>query len=147
MTFVPKEPGSGVWPKLEGTWDSVRNGLAMVVSGLIASLILSVWIRRFLPKVPYFNRLILTTTTGNIHESDDARREVHLAEYRPVPGAIGETMSELKPGGSAKFYDPITGEQRVFSVSSDVGYIPHGTKIAVRSNGDNRIVVRPVVSA
>ncbi len=66
-------------------------------------------------------------------------------DYRPVVGAIGETMSELKPGGSATFYDPITGDQRVFSVLSDVGYIPPGTRIAVRNNGDNRIVVRPIV--
>jgi membrane-bound serine protease (ClpP class) len=148
MTFVPKEPGTGVWPKLEGTWDSIRNGLAMVVTALACSMVLSMWLRRHLPKIPYFNRLILTTTTGNLGDETSPRHDshVHLADYRPIPGAIGEALSELKPGGNAKFLDPITGEQRVFSVVSDVGYVASGTRLAVRSNGDNRIVVRPVAN-
>jgi hypothetical protein len=31
-------------------------------------------------------------------------------------------------------------------VISDVGYIARGTRIAVRNNSDNRIVVRPMVA-
>ena len=147
MTFVGREPaGPGFWPKLEGTWTNVRNGVAMVAIALICSMLLALWLRRHLPKLPYLRRLILTTTTGNLNELATTPRAADAPRAdKPAVGAIGEAMSELKPGGSATFYDPITGDQRVFSVLSDVGYIPRGTKIAVRSTDDNRVVVRPIV--
>jgi membrane-bound serine protease (ClpP class) len=148
MTFVGKEPaGPGFLPQLEGTWTNVRNGLAMVTTALVCSMLLSMWLRRNFTRLPYLRRLILTTTTGNLDPVDTASRRPHdsLSDYRPVVGAIGEALSELKPGGSAAFFDPITGQQRVFSVLSDVGYVPRGTRIAVRNNGDNKVVVRPVV--
>jgi membrane-bound serine protease (ClpP class) len=148
MTFVGKEPaGPGVLPQLEGTWTNIRSGLAMVTSALLASMLLSMWLRKNLTRLPYLNRLILTTTTGNLSDTDLSQPSMvdRGGDYRPVVGAIGETLSELKPGGSASFHDPITGQPRVYSVLSDVGYVPPGTRIAVRNNGDNRIVVRPVV--
>ncbi|MDB5876145.1 MAG: hypothetical protein JWQ07_5587 [Ramlibacter sp.] len=147
MTFVGKEPaGPGFLPQLEGTWVNIRNGLAMVTTALICSMLLSMWLRRNFTRLPYLRRLILTTTTGNLDPADVARRQQEsLSDYRPVVGAIGEALSELKPGGNAAFYDPITGQRRVFPVLSDVGYVPPGTRIAVRNNGDNRVVVRPVV--
>jgi membrane-bound serine protease (ClpP class) len=146
MTFVGREPaGPGFWPQLAGTWVNVRNGIAMVVTAMICSIALSAWLRRYLPSLPYFNRLILTATTGNVDDVAGMARVAAGVEYRPVVGAIGEALSELKPGGSATFADPITGGPRVFSVISEVGYVPRGTRLAVRSTGDNRIVVRPVV--
>jgi membrane-bound serine protease (ClpP class) len=149
MTFVGKEPaGPGFLPRFEGTWINIRNGLAMVTSALIVSLVLSMWLRRNLPRLPYLNRLILTTTTGNITSADalaPATSDRGGSDYRPVVGAIGEAVSELKPGGSAWFHDPVTGDKRLFSVLSDVGFVSPGTRIAVRNNSDNRIVVRPVV--
>jgi membrane-bound serine protease (ClpP class) len=147
MTFVGSEPaGPGVLPKLEGSWTNLRTGLAAVTSALIASIFLSMWLRRYLPKLPYLNRLILTATTGNVG-ADELSGPISgpLADFRPVIGAMGQTQSELKPGGLAAFIDPITGEARNFSVLSDLGYIPPGTKVAVRSTSDNRILVRPVI--
>ena len=149
LTFAGREPaGPGFWPQLEGTWVNVRNGVAMVVSALICSMALSAWLRRYLPTMPYFNRLILTATTGNMDEVAAAAPE-RVADVRdddrPLVGAIGEALSELKPGGSATFIDPMTGVRRVVSVLSDVGYVARGTRVAVRSTADNRVVVRPVV--
>jgi len=73
------------------------------------------------------------------------QRAPDVQDDRPLVGAIGETISELKPGGSATFIDPMTGVRRVVSVLSDVGYVARGTRVAVRSTADNRVVVRPVV--
>jgi membrane-bound serine protease (ClpP class) len=149
LTFVGREPaGPGFWPELAGTWVNVRNGIAMVVSALLCSMVLSAWLRRYLPSMPYFSRLILTATTGNIADNVAATQRVADApqDDRPIIGAIGEALSELKPGGSALFIDPLTGARRIYSVLSDVGYVARGTKLAVRTTGDNRIVVRPVVA-
>jgi membrane-bound serine protease (ClpP class) len=149
LTFVGREPaGPGFWPELAGTWVNIRNGLAMVVTALLCSMVLSAWLRRYLPSMPYFNRLILTATTGNIDDTAAAPRalDAAAADDRPIVGAIGEALSELKPGGSAVFVDPNTGARRIYSVLSDVGYVARGTRLAVRTTGDNRIVVRPVVA-
>ena len=145
MTFAGGEPaGPGVLPQLAGTWTNIRNGLAMVATALICSMVLSMWLRKHLPKLPYFKRLILTATTGNLDQpaafssSNDA-----LSSFRPIVGALGEALSELKPGGSATFYDSAIADVRVFSVISGAGYIPQGSKVVVLDNRDNRIIVRP----
>jgi len=149
MTFVGKEPaGPGVMPQLEGTWSNIRNGLAMVATAMLASMILSMWFRRFLPKLPYFNRLILTATTGNLDQHSASAIPAQISSgFRPIVGALGEALSELKPGGSATFYDSAIADVRVFSVISGAGYIPKGSKIVVLDNRDNRIIVRPEVNA
>ena len=146
MTFVGREPaGPGFMPKLEGTWVNVRNGLAMVTTALFVSMLLSLWLRRNLPKLPYLNRLILTATSGNVTASDIVSRPA-TDDYRPAVGAVGQAYSELKPGGSAIFVHPVTGDKVTLSVVSDVGYVARGTPVTVRSDGDNRLVVRPIVT-
>lgn len=144
MTFVGKEPaGPGVLPQLEGTWMNIRNGLAMVATALVSSLVLSMWFRRFLPKLPYFNRLILTTTTGNLDTPvATSIPAVASSSFRPIVGALGEALNDLKPGGTATFYDSAIADVRVFSVISGAGYIPRGSKVVVLDNRDNRIIVR-----
>ncbi len=144
MTFVGKEPaGTGILPQLEGTWMNIRNGLAMVAMALMSSLVLSMWFRRFLPKLPYFNRLILTTTTGNLDTPvATSIPAVASSSFRPIVGALGEALNDLKPGGTATFYDSAIADVRVFSVISGAGYIPRGSKVVVLDNRDNRIIVR-----
>jgi len=144
MTFVGKEPaGPGVLPQLEGTWMNIRNGLAMVATALVSSLVLSMWFRRFLPKLPYFNRLILTATTGNLDTPvATSIPAVASSSFRPIVGALGEALNDLKPGGTATFYDSAIADVRVFSVISGAGYIPRGSKVVVLDNRDNRIIVR-----
>jgi membrane-bound serine protease (ClpP class) len=141
MTFVGTEPTPGFWPRLDDTWAAAQRGLMYVTSALAVSIVLAVYLGKFLPKVPYFNRLILSTTAGDVPPPTEST----LPGYRPVVGAIGEALHDLKPGGSASFFDPMTGQTRAFSVVSDVGYVKRGTKLAVQSNADNRVVVRPVV--
>lgn len=145
MTFVGKEPGSdGVMPTMEQTWASVRTGLASVVGAMACTIVLAVWLRKMLPRMPYFGRLILTTVsggdapvTGSITTSrhEDGR-------FIPVVGAVGQAVSELRPGGSASFYDSSIADARVLSVISATGYIEAGSKVAVLENTDNRILVR-----
>src|SRR5581483_7653616 len=59
MTFVGNAPGlPGLW-QLPQVREGVRNGVIVVVTGLIVTAIFGSMIRRFLPKVPFFRRLIL----------------------------------------------------------------------------------------
>jgi len=66
MTFAGTEPSpAGFVPSLRGTWTNIGHGLVTVTVGLICSIALWFWLQKYLPKLPYLNRLILTTTTGD----------------------------------------------------------------------------------
>jgi hypothetical protein len=112
------------------------------------SLFLWVWLNRFLPKLPYFNRLILTATSGGPpipqptgRTNGTSIRLVQPAKW-PVVGAAGKTVSELKPGGTAEFFDDTILDSRIITVQSDSGWVGPGVNVSVRAVDGNRIVVR-----
>jgi membrane-bound serine protease (ClpP class) len=143
MTFVGKEPaGPGVFPQLPGSWVNLRTGLTAVIVAMIGSIFVSMWLRKYLPKLPYFNRLILTTTTGNLDAGAAQLGGAAEWTFQPIVGALGEAVTDLRPGGTASFYDPAIADVRVFSVISGTGYVHRGSKIVILENKDNRIIVR-----
>jgi membrane-bound serine protease (ClpP class) len=153
MTFVPKEPGGapGVWPDMNSTWLALERGLAVVAAGLGCSVLLWLWMNRYLPKIPYFRRLILTNVSGGGRvDSEGAPLEGKKSVAPPAPagwpeiGSVGLAVTELKPGGKAEFYDQAIADRRVTSVISESGFVPQGSKIIVRAVGDNSVFVRPV---
>lgn len=140
LTFVGKEPSAPGWlPNMHQTWAGVETGLLVVIGGMICSLILSMWLRKYLPAIPYFNRLILTETSGG-----GVALAPHLIkpDSWPFVGTIGEAVSELKPGGSARF--PFADDSRNTSVVSSSGFVPPGSRIEVQEVHGSRIVVRQV---
>ena len=140
MTFVAKEPpGPGWLPNMQQTWTDLRTGLLVVVGGLLCSMFLSAWLRRYLPSIPYFKRLVLTETTGN---RLPAGRGTPPPDAWPFVGSVGEAVSELKPGGSARF--PFADDTRTTSVVSASGFVSPGSKIAVQEVRGSRVVVRQI---
>jgi membrane-bound serine protease (ClpP class) len=146
LTFVGGEPGgSRVFPKLPGTLSALKQGLAFVTGGLICSALLSAWLSRYLPKIPYFSRLVLTATVGG---SSSAGAVTGLgvvpapkSTWPPV-GSVGRAVTPLKPGGSAEFPDVTGTDSLIFSVVSESGFLPIGAPIVVREVGGGRLVVR-----
>jgi membrane-bound serine protease (ClpP class) len=139
MTFVPKEPGGvpGFMPEMQQTWRDLERGLAVVATGLGCSLFLWFWMNRYLPRIPYFNRLILTNVSGGGNAPS-------VAAHPPWPavGSVGMAVTELKPGGTAEFLDSGLADRRTASVVSESGFIPQGSKVIVREVANNHIVVR-----
>ncbi len=139
MTFVGIEPsGTGFsLPSLQGTWINLERGLITVTAGLGCSLGLWIWLNRYLPKLPYFNKLILKTTDGQLAAMDSP------VETGPAVGDIGVAVSELKPGGSVKFITESYPDGRIAAVISDSGFVTPGTTVVkVREVAGNRVVVR-----
>jgi membrane-bound serine protease (ClpP class) len=137
LTFAGKEPGgSHVWPNLDGTWRALGNGVVVVTAGLACSLLLWMWLNRFLPRMPYFNRIVLTTA-GSEDEVVGGPRVTG-----PAVGDAGVAVTDLKPGGSVRFIIENYPEGRVASVISDNGYVAAGSTVVVREARGNRIVVR-----
>jgi membrane-bound serine protease (ClpP class) len=140
MTFVGKEPGGmpGWLPSFQGTWINLQRGLLVVCVGLLCSLVLWFWLNRYLPKMPYFNRLILTATTGGT----PGRALERPVETGPAVGDRGTAVTDLKPGGSVKFMTESYPEGRIAAVVSDSGYVASGTQVVAHEVAGNRVVVR-----
>jgi membrane-bound serine protease (ClpP class) len=154
MTFVGQEPtspkGPHIIPALEGTWTSLRHGLMAVVTAMAGSLVMAFWLRKYLPKLPYFNRLILTSVAGDIHAADNtssAPMQQIGDRFVPAVGCFANAVTDLRPGGSASFYDPTIADVRILSVISAAGFINRGAKLVVLDNIDNRILVRAATEA
>lgn len=148
MTFVGNAPGlPGAW-RLPQVWAGVQNGLLVVVVAFVASGFLALWLRRYLPKLPYLNRLVLQTspgpanglTAGPFAEPGGGGA---ATDVWPFVGTVGRAVTDLKPGGSAEF--PYADDRRTAPVVCDSGFVPAGTKLAVREVRGNRVVVRPVI--
>lgn len=144
----------GTW-SMQGTWTNLVHGVYVVAGGLVCSVLLSLWLRRYLPKLPYFNRLILTAisdgqvnrpgpldkpSAGAAVATTPAGLAPETTDRWPFLGTVGHAMSDLKPGGSAEF--PYADDTRTTAVVSESGYITAGTKIVVREVSGNRVVVR-----
>jgi membrane-bound serine protease (ClpP class) len=146
MTFVGNTPGlPGIW-RLPQMWGGVQNGLLAVVVSFAVSGVLALWIRKYLPKLPYLNRLVLQgpapATAGASANASPAAAPVTTNDAWPFIGTVGNAVSDLKPGGSAEF--PYADDRRITAVISDSGYVTAGTKNVVREVQGNRVVVRPV---
>jgi membrane-bound serine protease (ClpP class) len=136
MTFVGKEPSGipGVLPGLQGTYQSLRQGTVIVICGMISSLLLWFWLQRYLPRLPYFNRLILPAGVGGLATEN--------VVAWPAIGSRGRAVTDLKPGGSAGFADPSIDDVRITNVVSDSGFVSAGTDVIVREVEGNRVLVR-----
>ena len=138
LTFVGGDPdGNRLVPHLAGNIASLQRGVGYVTGGLFGAGMLSWWIGRNLPELPYFKRLVLTGVSGG--PAVDVPRP--RAAW-PVPGVVGRTVTPLRPGGSAEFPDPTGMGRQTFSVVSDGGYLAEGSPVVVIEVGGGRAVVR-----
>jgi len=141
MTFVGKEPTGlpGTLPSLGQSWINLRTGMLTIIAALISSLLLSTWLRQYLPKIPYFKHLILPPVAGAAAADSPAP-----GNGWPGVGTEGTALSDLRPAGKAQFADLI-GQTRTIPVTSETGYVPAGTKLVVQqSDGGRLVVVRPL---
>jgi membrane-bound serine protease (ClpP class) len=143
MTFVGTEPDMpGALPSLDATWDAIKQGFIVVTGGMLCSLFLWVWLNRYLPKMPYFNKLILAGGAGQVTVA-----EANEPDAFPSIGMAGKATTDLRPGGSAEFFDESLNDRRIVDVVSDSGFIRVGTNVVVREVSGSRVVVREMNSA
>ncbi len=143
MTFVPAEPTGipGFLPTLAGTWTAMQTGLLVVFGGMLASAGLWMWISRYLPALPYFNRLILGATTGAVATGPtDPTRDP--ADDFPAIGATGSAVTDLRPGGTIEIADEPAGLTRRLDAVCDSGFVPAGAGVVVRERRGGYVLVR-----
>ena len=139
LTFVPAEPVEmpGVLPQLPQTWDALKRGIITMSIALTVSILLWLWISRYIKSVPYFNRMILAETSGSVTSNEEP-----AAIGWPAVGAIGKAVSDLRPGGQASFFDVATADARLADVVSESGFVRAGEDVIVKHVDGNRVAVK-----
>ena len=145
MTFVAPEPGRSPvsLPEFKMGWNELQQGLLVTFCGIVASFLLCMWLRRYLPRLPYLKGLILNTSVGSGPSAMvGSLTNIDPMSLGPAVGSRGKAVTELKPGGSAEFIDA-AGGSHIVAVVSDAGFVTRGTPLIVREAAGNRVVVRP----
>jgi membrane-bound serine protease (ClpP class) len=140
-TFIGRVPaGSPLW---QSVMPGLETGIAVVVGALATTMVASIYLRRFLPRIPFFKGLILTATSGGAATAaaDDLPTRPGDDTW-PFVGTVGIAVTDLRPGGSVKF--PFGADSRPAAVVSASGFITAGTKVVVQEARGNRVVVRVV---
>jgi membrane-bound serine protease (ClpP class) len=102
----------------------------------IGSFVLSFTIARFLPRVPYANRMMLAPPTDAVSGSESVLPGG--SEAASLLGAVGTANTPLRPAGMVRFAD------KFVDVVSDGGFIPAGSRVQVVAVEGTRIVVKEV---
>jgi membrane-bound ClpP family serine protease len=123
-------------PESTGDWaDLIRKmltyGLTMAGAGVLAFVL-----SRYLPKIPYANRLMLVPPEDRPETEEATLPGVDAAVA--LLGQVGTATSMLRPAGTAKFGD------RYIDVVTEGDFIPPGTPVQVVEVEGTRIVVKRV---
>ncbi len=128
----------GGLPSTGEDWVRLGTKMSQYLFGMIGGVVLAFTIARYLPHMPYANRLMLLPPGEQLHRTAEAMPGV--AEAAGLLGAVGLTMTVLRPAGSVQF-----GDQYV-DVVSDGSFVPAGARVQVVEVEGTRIVVREVSS-
>jgi hypothetical protein len=110
---------------------------------MVCSVLLCMWLRRYLPRMPYFKGLILNTSVGSSSGAMvGSLTNIDPMSVGPAIGSRCKAVTDLRPGGSAEFIDS-AGGSHIVAVVSDAGFVTCGTPLVVREAAGNRVVVRP----
>lgn len=120
-------------PETTAEWGQLGYKVSQYTLGMMGAFVLAFLIARFLPKVPYANRLLLAPP------DDPSPAEGGLfGAAAGLLGAIGTANTPLRPSGVARIGDEFR------DVLSDGGFIPAGTRVQVIAVEGTRIIVKEV---
>ena len=102
------------------------------------SVLLAFFVSRFLPRIPYANRLMLVPPEDKIDADGDSSPLPGVDSYVALLGQVGTTTSMLRPAGMAKLGD------RYVDVISEGDFIDRDTPIQVVEVEGTRVVVKRV---
>ncbi len=123
-------------PQTTDDWGLLGFRVAQYMFGMLGAFGLAFGIARFLPKVPYANRLMLAPPSDGPGSSEQALPGAEAAAG--LFGAIGTANTTLRPAGVVRFGDEFV------DVVSDGGFVPAGTRVRVIAVEGTRIVVKEV---
>jgi membrane-bound ClpP family serine protease len=123
------------WPTSPEGYVEMGEWLGLFVMGLLASMFAAYAVARYLPHIPYANRLVLPSPD---EETSDAGATLPPAQSPALLGAIGVAVTTLRPAGKARF-----GEEFI-DVTAEGHYVEAGSRIQVIEIDGLRVVVKAV---
>jgi membrane-bound ClpP family serine protease len=125
-------------PQTSQEWARFGGTMMQFGIGLVVSTIAAVLLARYLPHIPYANRLVLSPP-GEKPGSEDATSASGAQEsLAALLGAVGTAATAMRPAGMAQF-----GESYV-DVVSEGSFISAGARVQVIEIEGNRVVVKEV---
>ena len=125
-----------IWPRTSAELSRLPVSLSMILFASGGFFVSILFIRTFLPHIPYFNKLILKPPGSEEGLQSLAVRE-SLTHYEYLLGKRGVTTTSLLPSGKARFGDEIC------NVITDGRVIEKDQYVIVKKVDGNRIEVRP----
>jgi membrane-bound ClpP family serine protease len=125
------------WPQSEGEWLATVGSLGRFGLALTGAIIAAIIAARYLPSIPYANRLVLVPPTDGLGTGEDGPAH-EPSPYAGLLGAIGVAATTLRPSGMVRF-----GEEYV-DVVAEGSYVEPGTRVQVIEIEGNRVVVKEV---
>ncbi|MBN9120181.1 MAG: hypothetical protein J0I06_13630 [Planctomycetes bacterium] len=123
-------------PQNTADWVGFGERVSYYLFALMGAMGAAFVIAKFLPQVPYANRLLLAPPADHPNASEPVLPGA--SEALELLGAIGTSTTALRPAGVVRFGD------KFVDVVSDGGFIPSGSRVQVIAVEGTRIVVKEV---
>ena len=123
------------WPQSQAEYVELGVNTGMFAAGLIVSMIAAYSLARYLPSIPYANRLMLPPP--DVEESD-AAAPLPPASSPALLGAIGIAVTPLRPGGKVRIGDEF------IDVVAEGHFLDAGARVQVIEIDGVRVIVKPV---
>jgi membrane-bound serine protease (ClpP class) len=121
-------------PRSEADLDELRRSITVVAAAGMAMIGLAFATRKYLPRAPIFNRLVLEPPPPE--ERITLSHREALADYSHLVGVEGEAMTDLRPAGRA-----LIGDQLIDVIAEGVP-LDRGTPVVVVAAHAHRVLVR-----
>lgn len=117
------------FPTTPAEWLSLGSTLTTFGLSLVAAAVGAVCLTYYLPSIPYANRLVL---------KPPEEQPVTPPAARAPLGAIGVTVTTLRPAGKVQFGDEFV------DVVAEGSYVEPGTRVQIIEIEGNRVVVKEI---
>ncbi|HEY2149039.1 MAG TPA: NfeD family protein [Pirellulales bacterium] len=122
-------------PKNDYQWEQMRTTMMTISGAVLGATAAAIVFRRYLPKTPGINRMLLQPPSGEERETI-ATREA-LVDFSHLVGQIGVATTPLMPSGKARF------SGRLIDVIAGGEAIDRGTQVKVVEVRGNHVLVQP----
>src|SRR5262249_2168043 len=125
------------WPQSESEWMVALTSLGQFGISLVGAVVGALFLARYLPHIPYANRLVLNPVEPGDAMPDEAA-QLSAARAAALLGAIGVAATPLRPAGMVRFGDDY------IDVVAEGSFVQPGARVQVIEIEGNRIVVKEV---
>ena len=123
-----------VLPSTPAEYEDLQRSLTVVGVAAVVSIAAVYFLRRYLPRAPVLNRLMLQPPAGE--EAQQLATRESMTHFEHLLGQEGVTTTLLTPSGKARFGDEL------IDVTSESDVIDRGTMVRVVGVRGSRVVVK-----